>query len=86
MQVVTVRGPLLAAEIRDDVPFVLVNGNNGAPLLVACEVSPGVVAFSKLGDDDFDEVLRMAGVTDLVISDTLRQIADLSQSWIGHGP
>lgn len=55
----------------DDLAVVIVKDRFDNPLLVACELAPGHYEVSKVGDPEFDTVLKTLGFDKTVIVTSL---------------
>lgn len=51
---------------------VLVTADDGTPLSLAVEVSPGVIALSHAGESDFQRTLTNFGIDRTVVTEELR--------------
>lgn len=57
--------------VVEDIATCIVRDAHGNPLIVACELTPGFYEVSKLGDPDFEIVLRTLGVNKTAIVKTV---------------
>lgn len=57
--------------VSDDVTYVYVEDQQGNPLIIACELADGMYDVSKVGDSDFEDVLRALGVAKTVVVGTV---------------
>lgn len=60
------KNPIIA-----EVSVVVVEGDDGTPVMVACDVGNGGICASSAKDEDFNRVLRTLGIDKLVITDNL---------------
>lgn len=51
----------------DNLAVVVVNDRFGNPLMVACELSPGMYEIAKVGDPDFEKALQVLGINKTVV-------------------
>ena len=59
--------------IDQEVAVVLIEGEHGQPVAVACDLGQGAIHTSHAGDEDFNRVLMTLGFDKLVVTEVLDQ-------------